>query len=440
MTQPDTLRAARTGLLLLFLVALFNYMDRFVLSVLLPAIKADLELSDTLLGALGTAFTLSYIAFGIPLARIADNYSRKTLIAGALSVWSLMTALCGLAQNFIQLAIARVMVGVGEAGATPPAHSMISDYFPLEKRGRAISIYSLGAPFGIMIGFVAAGWIAENYSWRAALLSLGIPGLVLAAVVYFVLVEPIRGQSESAELKKQADESPGFLEAIVTLLSSAAYRHLCFATGLYTVVWLGVVSWLPSYFVRTFEMSLSEVGFWLAMSLGISQILGFLCGGVLTDFMVKRDCRWYGWIPSLAMIVSTPLFFLVFRTDNAVIATVALFPAFMIGVFQGPPSLAAVQGIAHIRMRAMGVAIFFVITNLVGGTIGPLLTGWLSDQYVAEYGDDSLRRAMLVVSLVFGLWAALHYALSTRTIESDINARAAAGDQQGGGLNPQKPA
>lgn len=423
MQDDRAASAARTALGLLFLVSLFNYMDRYVLSVLLPAIREDLGLSDTSLGAIGTAFTLSYVLMGLPLARLADRYSRKNIICAALTTWSVMTAACGVAQNFVQLAVARVLVGAGEAGATPPSHSLIADYFPLSKRGKAIAVFSVGAPIGLMIGFVVAGWITEHYSWRIAFLSLGLPGLLLALLVYTKLVEPDRGQSDEAEALAASDPLPSYAQSLRILLSSPAYRHLSIATGLYTVVYLGVVGWLPSYFVRSFDMAISEVGFWLAMSLGVSQLLGMLLSGGLTDRLVIRDVRWYGRIPALAMFLSTPLFVIVFFAESALVSTLALFPAFMIGVFQGPASLAAIQGLAHIRMRATAVAMFFLIVNIIGGTIGPLFTGWLSDQLVASFGDDSLRIALVIVSIVFGVWAGLHYALSCRSLAKEMPSR-----------------
>lgn len=421
--STKVIAGARTALFLLFLVSFFNYMDRYSLSVLLPAIKSDLELSDKLLGAIGSAFTISYVLLGISLARLADRYSRKRVIVASLAFWSLMTALCGLAKNFMQLAISRVLVGVGEAGATPPAHSLISDYFPAVRRAKAIAIYSLGAPAGIFVGFILASWLADNYSWRIAFIALGLPGLLLAAIVVFALKEPKRGQAETSNIAAEADEQTSFLQSSITLLASPAYRHTIFATGLYTVVWLGVVNWLPTYFIRSFEMSMTEVGFWLAVTLGASQAIGFLVGGTLTDHMVKRDLRWFCWIPSVAMLISTPLFVIVFGTENSTIALVAIFAAFMIGVFQGPASFAAVQTLSHVRMRAMAVALFLFVTNLVGGTVGPLLGGWLSDTFQAEYGDDSLRYSLMVMSIVFGAWAALHYALGARTIVREINER-----------------
>lgn len=426
MTNSKLLPGAWTALVFLFVISLFNYMDRFVLSVLLPSIKADLTLSDTQLGLIATAFTWSYVLFGIPFARIADRHSRKTLISISLAVWSAMTAACGFAQNFIQLAAARIFIGIGEAGATPPAHSLISDYFPKAVRTKALSIYGIGAPVGIMVGFTLASWLAETYDWRIAFFVLGVPGVIFAVLAYLMIKEPPRGSADSDARAAEAEETLSFWVCVKTLLSSPTYRHIAFATGLYTVVYIGVLSWLPSYFVRSFEISLTQVGLWLAMSLGISQLIGMLCAGVLTDILIKRSVRWYAWLPAAAMFISTPLFLIVFGTDNAILAAVALAPAFMIGIFQGPATFAAIQGISHLRMRAMAVALFLLIVNIIGGTIGPLFTGWLSDQFVASYGEDSLKWSLMLVSIVFGLWAGVHYALAGRTIEKEINARESA--------------
>lgn len=412
---------ARTALIILFFVSFCNYLDRFVLSVLLPSIKADLDLSDTQLGALGTAFTVSYVLLSIPFARLADRHSRKTIISLCVAIWSAMTALCGLAQSFWQLAIARVLVGFGEAGATPPSHALISDFYPLTKRTTALAVFGLGAPFGIMVGFITASWIAQNYDWRAAFLALGLPGLVLALCVYFGIWEPQRGASEAPEKAQQAGEHITFIRTLKALWGSSAFCHFAFATGLYTVVYIGVVNWLPSYFIRSFDMELSQVGLWLAMSLGVSQLIGSLSCGILTDHMVKRSVLWFSRIPALAMLLSSPLFLIVFGADSALISALALAPAFLIGIFQGPASFAAVQGIVHVRIRATAVAIFLCVTNLVGGLIGPLFTGWLSDYLEPTYGDEALRQALLFVVLVFGFWSALHYALAGRTLRQEMS-------------------
>ncbi len=411
-------QARTTALALLFLVSFFNYMDRYMLAVLLPDIKADLQLSDTEIGFItGLAFTLFYVTMGIPIARLADRYSRKNIVAIALAVWSAMTAICGLAQNFVQLAVARIMVGVGEAGASPPSHSLIADLFPVETRARALSVYSLGAPVGILIGFMLGGWITQIYGWRAALFTVGIPGILVALLVYRKLHEPARGAADGLARKV---EIPPFWFSLKTLMSSPTFRHLSVATGLYTVVWLGVVQWLPSYFTRSFGLEIGTVGTWLALILSISQIIGMLLGGWLADRLGATDLRWYVWVPSLAILVSTPMFALTFLTQNPTVAFLSLFLPFMIGVMQGPPSFAVAQGLADVRMRAMAAALLLLITNLIGGGIGPQAVGIMSDYLATEHHQDSLRYALLAVSLAFGLWSSLHYFLAGKTIRREF--------------------
>ena len=408
----------RYALALLFMVSFFNYMDRYMLAVLLPAIKSDLQLSDTEIGFItGLAFTLFYATMGIPIARLADRYSRRNIIAIALTVWSVMTALCGLAQNFVQLAVARVMVGVGEAGASPPSHSLIADLFPVEKRARAISVYTLGAPVGILIGFLLGGWITQLYGWRAALFTVGIPGILLALVIYRKLHEPERGAADG--LARNTEIQP-FWFTLKTLMSSPTFRHLSFATGLYTVLWLGVVQWLPSYFTRSFGLGIGEVGTWLAIILSTSQIIGMVAGGYLADRLGSGDLRWYVWVPSLAILVSTPMFALTFLTQNSTVAFLSLFLPFMIGVMQGPPTFAVAQGLADVRMRAMAAALLLLITNLIGGGIGPQAVGIMSDYLADQHKQDSLRYSLLAVSLVFGLWSSLHYFLAGKTIRREF--------------------
>lgn len=404
----------------LFIVSFFNYLDRFVLSVLLPSIKTDLSLSDTELGIIGFAFTLSYVILGIPFARLADRYSRKLIVSASLAIWSAMTAASGLANNFIQLAMARILVGVGEAGATPPSHSLISDYFPPEKRAKALSIFGLGAPIGIMVAFVLAGWLVEDYGWRLTFISLGIPGLLFALILYLFLQEPTRGGTVEPELAAKVEEPLAFIDSVKIILASPTFRHVAVGTGFYTVLYYGIMQWLPSYFIRSFNVSLADLGLWLAVSLGLSQLIGMLMAGWTTDFLAQRDSRWHCWIPALAMGIATPLFAIVFAADSSALSAVILFPAFLISIFQGPATFATVQRVADIRVRASAVAIFLLITNIIGGGFGNLLTGWLSDYFTKEYGSESLRWALLLVTVVFGFLACLHYTLAARTIKADI--------------------
>ena len=407
------------ALVLLFFVSFFNYMDRFMLSVLLPAIKRDLDLSDTQIGFLsGLAFTLFYALLGIPIARLADRYSRKTIIAIALTVWSFMTAACGLAQNFLQLAIARVMVGVGEAGASPASHSLIADYFPRASRGRALSVYTLGAPVGIFIGFSVGSWIAETYSWRVALMVLGLPGVALAAILYFSLREPTRGQSDG--LPADGGLHLPLWQTIRALFRKRTFFHLALANGFYTVLWMGVVQWLPIFFTRVHDMSLAATGTALAFILGGAQFCGLLAGGIVADQLGRRNLRWYVWVPALSIFVSTPFFFVIFLATNQTIALVVLVVPFLISLMQGAPTWAVAQGVAAPHMRAMSSAVLLLVTNLIGGGIGPQAVGLLSDWFTPSYGDDGLRYALLIISVLFGFWAVVHYAIAGRTIAQDF--------------------
>ncbi|MFQ5634981.1 MAG: spinster family MFS transporter [Gammaproteobacteria bacterium] len=407
-------------LALLFLVAFFNYMDRYMLAVLLPAIKTDLSLSDTQIGFItGVAFTLFYATLGIPIARLADRGSRRMIVSVAMVVWSAMTALCGLATNFAQLAVARVLVGVGEAGATPPSHSLLADVFPKSERGRALSVTSLGAPVGILAGFLLGGWLATAYSWRVALFAVAVPGLLLGAGLSRGLPEPVRGGADGVSPAQAADAVP-FRVTMTALLGNATFRNVSIATGLYTVVWLGVVQWLPSFYIRSFGLSLAEVSTWLAFILSGSQIAGMLIGGYLADRLGRRDLRWYAWLPAAAIFCSIPMFVVALLATHATLALLAMFPPFMISIMQGPASFATVQGVADVRMRATAAALMLLITNQIGGIFGAQSVGILSDLLAANYGADSLRYALLIVVLIFCVWASWHYFRAARTIRVDF--------------------
>ena len=410
-----------TALGLLFLVSFFNYMDRYMLAVLLPSIKADLALSDTQVGLItGLAFTLFYATLGIPIARLADRYSRRKIIAIALAFWSVMTAVCGFTQSFLQLLLARVFVGAGEAGASPPSHSLISDLFPARERALALSVFSLGAPVGILVGFALGGWLVERYSWRIALLMVAVPGLLLAVVAWWRLPDPRRGGTEGMTA---APVVPPLLQTLRALMGTPSFRQVSIATGLYTVLWLGVVQWLPSFFTRSFDLGMGQVSLVLALVLSSSQIIGMLTGGALADRLGRRDLRWYLWLPAIAILISTPAFAVTFTTASATLAYASLFLPFMIGIVQGPATFAVVQGVADVSMRATAAALLLLITNLIGGGIGPYVVGALSDLLLDRFGVDSLRYSLLVVALFFGTWSSLHYLLGARSLRADFKSQ-----------------
>ena len=246
-------------------VYMFNLIDRQILSILMPAIKAEMQLSDTALGFLsGIAFALFYATLGIPIARLADRWSRVNIITISLSLWSLMTAVCGLAQNFWHLLASRILVGVGEAGSGPASHSLISDYVPLETRSSALAIYSLGIPLGVMIGFSVGGWLEQHYGWRVAFMGVGLPGVVLAAVVRLTLREPPRGHADGRVAAGAAEQPP--LKVVASVMwKRKSFRHLVLGIGAQAIAGYGVLQWTPSFLHRSYQMTSSEIGLSLAI-------------------------------------------------------------------------------------------------------------------------------------------------------------------------------
>ncbi|HJP34942.1 MAG TPA: MFS transporter, partial [Gammaproteobacteria bacterium] len=288
----------------LVVVYTFNFIDRQILSILMQSIKIDLGLSDQALGFLaGFAFAAFYATMGIPIALWADRGNRRNLISLALAIWSAMTALSGMAQNFTHLALARIGVGIGEAGCSPPAHSLISDYYPPEQRATALGIYSMGIPLGIMFGLFIGGWINEAFGWRRAFFVVGLPGMLLALIVRLTLKEPPRGLSEN---RAAGDERPTFLETLRFLMKRPAFLHIAFGGALAAFVGYGVISWFPSFLIRTHGMNTAEIGLWLGIIIGIPGGAGIFLGGYVADKLGARDPRWYLWEVSVASIVALP--------------------------------------------------------------------------------------------------------------------------------------
>ncbi len=404
---------------LLLLVYIFNFIDRQILSVLQESIKHDLNLNDRDLGLIsGVAFALFYATLGIPIARFADTARRTWIIAAALAMWSLMTALCGAAVNFATLALARVGVGVGEAGCSPPAHSLISDYFGPEKRATALSIYALGIPIGVMFGYLAGGWINEFFGWRMAFVAVGAPGIILALIVFIFLREPPRGMAEAQRIAAAA-EAPPVREVFDTLWRSKSFRHLSIAAALHAFLGYGLGQWLPSFFIRSHGMSTGELGTYLALIAGLAGGLGTFLGGYLSDRYGQEDKRWYMWIPAIGMIIPIPLMIMAFLADNPYTALLLyLIPALM-GAFYLGPTFAMTQGLVGIRMRAVAASILLFILNLIGLGLGPYAIGELSLFLSPTYGAESLRYALLFSTIAY-VWSSGHYLLAARTINQDL--------------------
>ena len=408
------------ALAVLFLGYVVNFIDRSILAILLEPIRLELDLSDTQLGLLGgLAFAFFYTFLGVFIAALADRWSRTKILAISMVVWSGMTALCGLAGGFGALLAARIGVGAGEAGASPPSHSLISDYFPLEKRATALSIYALGIPFGSMIGNFVGGWGADELGWRNTFVLVGLPGIAVAMLVWFTLREPPRGMSER---KPVAADTPA--PAVFTVLSflwqRRSFRHLGIAAGLHAFVGYGAGTWNPPFLLRIHEMSSTEVGAWLALISGIGAI-GTFGGGYLSDRIYARtgDHRWYMWVPAFATMGMVPFQFVAYLYGgiDTVIFSLAIV-AILGGMYLGP-SFAMTQALVGLRMRAVASAILLFLLNLIGMGLGPTLVGVASDMLAPTMGAESLRYALCLAVLV-NVWATAHYFLGARTLRADL--------------------
>lgn len=406
------------ALAVLTTVYIFNFIDRQILVILQESIKADLQLSDTQLGLLsGISFALFYVTLGIPIARYADQANRRNVVAMAVAGWSFMTALSGAAQNFIQILLARIGVAVGEAGGSPPAHSMISDIFPPHQRATALSIYSMGINFGVLIGFVIGGWVNDWLGWRWVFVVIGVPGILWAFVVRFTIGEPQRGYSE--KLEHVADRPP-LKEVLHILWTRRSFRHISVAAGLHAFVGYGVGQWIASFFIRNYELtSTGEIGTFLGLISGTAGAAGTFFGGYVCDKVGVRDKRWYVWIPAAATVAAVPFSLLVYNLNAYYLAlSIYIVPVFLGAMYLGP-TLAMTHGIVSLRMRALASSILFFVLNLIGLGLGPFLTGVISDYLAPEYGDDSLRWALIIVVLVY-VWSTFHYFMAGRTIREDL--------------------
>jgi len=405
---------------LLTVVYTFNFIDRQLLAILQESIKADLELMDWQLGLLtGFAFALFYVTAGIPIARWADNGNRRNIVALAVGVWSFMTAISGLVQSYTQLLLARIGVGVGEAGGSPPAHSIISDIFPPESRASALSFYSMGVNFGILFGFLAGGWLNEIFGWRVAFLVVGVPGVLVAFIVRFTLREPIRGISEN---RVQTQEAAVPFGKVVSLLwSRRSFRHMALGSAINAFAGYSCANWNASVMIRSHGMTTGELGVWLAGIMGLGGAIGVFFGGVLAERLARKDKAWYMRVPALAGLISVPFMVATYSAEGAYTALLLfVVPGMMFSVYLGN-TLAMTHGLVGLRMRALASAILFLILNIIGLGLGPWATGYLSDLLTPSLGQEALRHAMLYLAPPAVAWSAVHFYLASRTLEDDLS-------------------
>ena len=407
----------RFVLVMLTIVYAFNFIDRQILVILQEPIKLDMGLSDAQLGLLsGFTFAVIYVTAGIPIAYWADRGNRRNIVSLALAVWSGMTAISGFAQNYTQLLLARLGVGLGEAGGSPPSHSMISDYYPPEQRATALSFYSTGIYVGILFGFAFGGLIAEAFGWRTAFLVVGIPGILFSIFLRFTVKEPQRGRwdDDGASTRKSS-----FGETITLLRDRPSFWYLSIGCALTAYVSYGNGNFFPSFLIRSHGMSLADVGLVLALVSGVTGAIGTFLGGYLADKLGTEDKRWYLWVPLLGGLIGFLPYFYVLLGENTVgILGTLVFVNIVTTVYLGP-SIAIAHAIVPPGMRAMTSAVLFFVLNMIGLGLGPVVTGLLSDLLQPSYGDDSLRYAMAITAVV-GVVALLMFFLAARQLPRDL--------------------
>ncbi len=404
---------------LLLLVYVVNFVDRSILSILNQSIKESLGVSDTAMGFLGgVAFALFYTFLGIPIARMADRGSRKTILAVCLALWSAMTALCGMAGSFVQLLFARIGVAVGEAGGSPPSHSMISDLFPPSQRATAFGIYALGIPIGTMLGYLFGGWINEAFNWRVAFFIVGVPGILLALIVQLTLKEPRRGTFDRDA--KANDAVPEFRTVLSFLWRLKSFRYVSLGAALHAFVFYGVGFWLPAMFYRSHGMDTKVMGQALFL-IGFAGMAGTFLGGYLTDKLGNRDFRWYVWSPAVTTIISVPFcVYTYLSSDTSMALWVYAIPYFLLASYLGP-TFSVAQTLVGSRMRATASSILIFVISLIGIGIGPQFVGIASDVLNAHtgLGNHALRWALIAI-LGFNVLSAVLYMLAARTIRDDL--------------------
>jgi predicted MFS family arabinose efflux permease len=389
ITNPKVL------LWILMLVYVLNFLDRQIVNILAEPISRDLGLSDTQIGLLtGLAFALFYTLLGIPIARYADNSTtnRVGLISISLAVWSAMTAICGVAQNFMQLALARVGVGVGEAGCTPAAHSLITDSVPPEKRSSAIAFYGLGIPIGSLMGLVIGGALNDAYGWRTAFMVVAIPGLIMAGLLPFILREPRKAENAARLLSgEKARAVLSTKEALKEVFSSRAFVLLAIAASFTAFLSYGKSVWAVILFIRSHGLSPGETGTLLGIVLGVAGMVGTWVGGMMADRFGKTNKRHLLTTPAIGMVIATPILFLgYFATDWRVAIVLLFVPTALNAAYYGP-TYGCVQGLVKPEARAMAAAVMLFAQNLIGLGLGPLLFGMMSDAFKPMAGDESVR-------------------------------------------------
>ena len=409
-------------LLIVFLGYVFNVIDRSsVLGAVLPSIKKEIHASNLLMGLLsGATFSIFYSFLGVPIARLADRWSRVNVLALAIALWSAATATCGLAWNYMSLFTSRALTAVGEAGGSPASHSLISDYFPRSRRATALAVYAMAVPIGTSLGNATAGWANLWFGWRKTFLIFGLPGVILASLIWLTVKEPPRGYSDGPAARPRP-AAPPFLEVFKFLLRRNSFMHMSVAAALHSMVWYSGTTWNTSFFVWAHGLNTGQAGSYLAIFSLIGAI-GSFAGGYLSDKIStrKNDQRWYMWVPGIACIVMVPFQFTAYLSrDLAILVPVTFSMMFLLASMFFGPSFAVAQSVATVRMRSVSASVLLFIQTIIGMTIGPAIVGWVLDLLEPSGEGPGIAYPMAAIGVV-NLWAALHYFLAARRYREDL--------------------
>ena len=430
---PASKAYRRYALSVLLVIYILNFLDRQIVAILAEPIKHDLGLADWQLGVMtGLAFALFYTVLGIPIARYAETGHRPRIIAVAAGLWSLFTLACGYAQNFVQLVACRVGVGIGEAGCTPPAHSLITDYTPREKRASALAFYALGTPLGGLLGLALGGLIADAYGWRTAFLFAGLPGLLMALIAWTTLREPRRQMNVDLAALKAA--RPDFKTAMAEIKGKRTFWLIAFAAAIKAFIGYGAAAFLAPFFFRNHAAELTVIaedfglgltgflGVALGIVLGLTGAVGTWMGGYLADKYGARDLRFYVAIPAVSTLLGIPFYIAGLLSDSAVFALIMFaFPPVLNTMWYGP-GYAAVQGLVRPQTRATASAVLLFIINLIGLGLGPLGVGAVSDFISGPMGLGSAEgvRWSLMIFILFGAVASGLFWLARSSIREEM--------------------
>ncbi|HWA03939.1 MAG TPA: MFS transporter [Rhizomicrobium sp.] len=403
-------------LIVLTLIYVVNYLDRQILAILMPQIKVEFGLNFTEVGYLiGPAFAIVYAVLGVPLAVLADRYSRRNIIAVSLAVFSLMTVVSSLTRGFWTMALARFGTGVGEAGTGPSINSIIADLYAPAERATALSFYTAGLNIGLLLAFFGGGWIAEHYGWRVAIVAAGVPGLVLVLVLLVTVREPVRGLVEA--LPDSAP--PSFWSVVRCLWSQRSFRWMSIGTSFSAFGGYAAIAFIPSFLKIAHHMTPAQIGASLALLTGIAGALGTYLAGVFADRLGRRDVRWNMYVPIVASFVAVPFIPVFYLADSLSVALAAAIIPVMMGATYVGPAYAMAQALVPLRMRARAVAILLLILNIIGLGLGPPVVGKVADLLQPWLGADALRYAMQCTILT-SLIGAFCYWRATRTLRADL--------------------